>query len=370
MSFYLAPPAPPPSARGKGPVRVPQGEPGTGIASPKGLRRDAPCKLVGILYLFNIFTFNNLNYQTMTTFTIGKYIDPMTDYGFKKIFKNDQHKRLILELLQNVFDPGIADVEFVDSEHLGETEDDRRAYFDVQCRTADGRRFIVEVQLRDQRFFPERAVYYSTFLVAEQAAKGIWDYDFQPVHFLGLMNFDMRGIDPSASKDAFIHRYSLRDDDTHQLLTDRLSYVFMEVARFEKPWHECRTFEEKFLFYMKNLPTFAESPERLEDGGYFEELVHAAEYAALSRDEKRNYLNSVKMKGDYQNTIDFAREQGLEEGFNKGHEAGIAEGREIGVAEGMQKKALETAISLKAAGVDLFIIAEATGLSEAKIATL
>ena len=310
----------------------------------------------------------------MTTITIGKYIDPMTDYGFKKIFKNEQHKRLILELLQNVFDPGITDVEFVDSEHLGETQDDRRTYFDVQCRTTDGRRFIVEVQLRDQRFFPERAVYYSTFLVAEQAAKGIWDYDFQPVHFLGLMNFDMRGIDPAASKDAFIHRYSLRDDDTHELLTDRLSYVFMEVARFKKTWHECRTFEEKFLFYMKNLPTFAESPERLEEGGYFEELVHAAEYAALSRDEKRNYLNSVKMKGDYQNTIDFAREQGLEEGFNQGHEAGVAEGREKGreegVAEGMRKKALETAMALKAAGVDIAIISSATGLSEKEIKAL
>ena len=54
----------------------------------------------------------------------------------------------------------------------------------------------------------------------------------------------------------------------------------------------------------------------LDKGGYFDELVQAAEFAALSRDEKRNYLNSVKMKGDYQNTIDFAREQGLEEGFN------------------------------------------------------
>jgi len=64
------------------------------------------------------------------------------------------------------------------------------------------------------------------------------------------------------------------------------------------------------------------------------------------------------MKGDYQNTIDFAREQGLEEGFNQGHEAGVAEGLE------------KAAAALKAKGVDPFIIAEATGLSEAKIATL
>ena len=113
---------------------------------------------------------------------------------------------------------------------------------------------------------------------------------------------------------------------------------------------------------MKNLPTFAEFPERLEDGGYFEELVHAAEFAALSRDEKRNYLNSVKMKGDYQNTIDFAREQGLEEGFNQGHEAGVA--------EGMKKERFQAARKMLSDGVSAEQIAKWTGLSEEIIGEL
>ena len=117
---------------------------------------------------------------------------------------------------------------------------------------------------------------------------------------------------------------------------------------------------------MKNLPTFAESPEMLDQGGYFEELVQAAEFAALSRDEKRNYLNYVKMKGDYQNTIDFAREQGFEAGVAEGMQKGREEGHKVGVAEGLEK----AAAALKAKGVDAFIIAEATGLSEATIATL
>jgi len=124
----------------------------------------------------------------------------------------------------------------------------------------------------------------------------------------------------------------------------------------------------------------------LDQGGYFEELVHAAEFEALSRDEKRNYLNSVKMKGDYQNTIDFARDQGLEEGFNKGHEAGIAEGREIGVAEGMQKGREEgvaegralggneakeiIAKNLSAMGMTPEQVAQATGLSEETVRSL
>ena len=302
----------------------------------------------------------------MNNYKIGKYIDPMTDYGFKKIFKNEQHKRLMRELLCNVFDPQIIEIEFVDSEHLGETEDDRRAYFDVECRTSEGKRFIVEVQLRDQEFFPERAVFYSTFLISEQAVKGLWDYNYNPVRFLGLMNFNMRGTDSKLSEDRFIHRYSLRDDDTHELLTDRLGYVFMEVARFNKEWRECATFEEKFLYYMKNLPNFAEEPEMLESGGYFDELLKAAEYESLTREEKRKYLKTVHMRGDYQNTIDFARKQG--------HEAGFAEGMEKGIEKGMEKGAIETkadiARNLTAIGMSVDQISKVTGLPESAIRAL
>ena len=299
----------------------------------------------------------------MNNYKIGKYIDPMTDYGFKKIFKNEQHKRLMRELLCNVFDPQIIDIEFVDSEHLGETEDDRRAYFDVECATSDGRRFIVEVQLRDQKFFPERAVYYSTFLVSEQAVKGVWNYDFQPVHFLGLMNFNMRNLDPKVSEDRFIHRYRLREDDTHELLTDRLSYVFMEVARFSKEWRECATFEEKFLYYMKNLPNFAEEPEMLESGGYFDELLKAAEYESLTREEKRKYLKTVHMRGDYQNTIDFARKQGHEAGFAEGMEKGIEKGIERGMEKGSIEAKVDIARNLIAMNMTPEQVAKATGLS-------
>ena len=90
--------------------------------------------------------------------------------------------------------------------------------------------------------------------------------------------------------------------------------------------------------------------------------MHAAEYAALSRDEKRYYLNSVKMKGDYQNTIDFAREQG----FEQGHEAGVAEGRALG---GNEAKEI-IAKKLSAMGLTPEQVAQATGLSEKNIKAL
>ena len=117
---------------------------------------------------------------------------------------------------------------------------------------------------------------------------------------------------------------------------------------------------------MKNLPNFAEEPEMLEGEGYFEELLKAAEYESLTREEKRKYLKTVHMRGDYQNTIDFASEQG--------HEAGFAEGMEKGIERGMEKGSIEAKVdiarNLAAIGMSMDQISKVTGLPESAIRDL
>lgn len=85
--------------------------------------------------------------------TISKYIDPMVDYGFKRIFKESGKTQLIIRPLNAIFGLDIADIDIRDSEQLGLTEQERRATYDMHCTTRDGTRFIIEVQLADQPFF-------------------------------------------------------------------------------------------------------------------------------------------------------------------------------------------------------------------------
>lgn len=92
---------------------------------------------------------------------INKYIDPMVDYGFKKIFKESGKKQLIIRPLNAIFGLEINDIEIRDSEQLGLTDRERRATFDMHCTTEDGKKFIIEVQLADQPYFMERAIYYT-----------------------------------------------------------------------------------------------------------------------------------------------------------------------------------------------------------------
>ena len=241
-----------------------------------------------------------------------KYIDPMVDFGFKKIFKESGKKQLIIRPLNAIFDLDIADIEIRESEQLGMTEQERKATFDMHCETKDGHSFIIEVQLENQPHFMERAIFYTSRTITHKAQTGEWNYDFKPVFFLGLLNFDIRHLEPEkADPSRFIHKFSLREDETHEQMSRALRFAFMEVARFNKQKEECETFEERFLWMMKNLPTFAEKPE-IWDDPYFNDFMEQAEFAKMSEEEQDKYIASMKQKWDYKNTLDFARQEGVQ----------------------------------------------------------
>ena len=277
-----------------------------------------------------------------------KYVDPMIDVAFKQLFGQEKNKHLTKGLLEHVFNVSIEELSFVNVEHPGDTLEDRNAIFDIQCKSKEIGEFIVEMQVREQKQFSKRALYYSTFPIVAQAPKGDWDFNFKPVFFLGVLNFKMD------ESEGYIHRYSLREDGTGRQLTNALQFVFMEVGPFNKAWRDCKSFEDKFLYYFKNLPTFASKPDTQQDR-YFEELLVAAEYSNMTKAEREAYNRRLKIMRDNKNADDFAREKAIAEG--------LAEGLEKGRAEATK----ELAAKLLAKGMPIADVAELTGLSEKEL---
>ena len=238
------------------------------------------------------------------------YIDPMVDFGFKKIFKESGKKHLIIRPLNVIFGLDIADIDIRESEQLGLTDQERKATFDMHCETRDGRSFIIEVQLGEQKYFPERAIFYSARTISHKGQPGEWNYNFKPVFFLGLLNFDIRHLEPEkVNPEQFIHKFSLLEEQTHEQMSRALRFAFLEVARFDKAKEDCETFEERFLWIMKNLPTFAQKPD-LWDDPYFDDFMEQADFASMTWEQQEAYIASMKQKWDYKNSIDFAREEG------------------------------------------------------------
>ena len=281
-----------------------------------------------------------------------KYINPYTDFGFKKLFGTEMNKDLLISFLNALFSGSkkeITDIQYLNSEHLGDNYGDRRAVFDVYCKTEDGGRFIVEMQKAEQSFFKDRSLYYSTFAIREQAPKGQqWDYHLEDVYTVGVLNFKFP--DGEYPADSYRHEIKLKDVADNHVFYDKLTFVYLEMPKFNKTEGELETMFDKWMFVLRNLSRLLERPKALQDR-VFQKVFEQAEIASYTQEERREYEASIKNYWDYYSTMKTAQDKGR------------AEGR----AEGEQSKAQEIATRLKTMGMSPEEIAKVTGLTQEEI---
>lgn len=305
---------------------------------------------------------------------IDRYISLLTDFGFKRIFGTTLNKELLIHFLNALFDGEqvVKDVKYLNSEHVGDVMADRRAIFDVYCENEYGEKFIVEMQNAYQKHFKDRSLFYSTFPIREQAKKGgNWDFQLKHVYTVALLNYDLQ--EPSFDPADINHDIGLLDKKTHRIFSDKLTFKYVEVAKFNKSQNELTTVYDKWLYVLKNLSRLRERPQALQEQ-VFTRLFEEAEISRFTPKELREYENSLKAYRDIKNSIDTAREQGWEQGRKEGREQGRKEGREEGRKEGREEGwkegIVKVARSMKEKGYTPSDIAVCTGLSLEEIAGL
>ena len=314
----------------------------------------------------------------------ARYVNPYTDFGFKKLFGTEMNKELLISFINSLFNGKevVKDLTYLNTEHLGARELDRKAVFDVYCENEKGEKILVEMQKAEQQFFKDRSLYYATFPIREQAERGDWDYSLKAVYVIGILNFNIDDDNGSY----FHHEVQLTDQRTKEVFYDKLTFIYLEMPKFNKTEEELDGMFEKWLFVLRNLSRLLERPQALQER-VFTKLFEAAEIAKFTKTEYEAYEESLKVYRDWQNTIRTAinkglaegREKGLAEGLAEGMEKGLAEGMEKGMAEGMEKGMAEgmekgkneekraIAHNLKALGLTSEQIQAATGLSAREI---
>ena len=291
-----------------------------------------------------------------------RYINPYTDFGFKKLFGTELNKDLLISFLNALFNDEkriIQDVQYLNAEQLGDGYGDRRAVFDVYCITEDGSRFIVEMQKAEQEYFKDRSIYYATAPIREQAPKGKWDYHLEGVYTIGVLNFVFPNNEYPA--DSYIHEVKLKDTDDNHIFYDKLTFVYLEMPKFNKREDELVTMFDKWMFALRNLSRLLERPAALQER-VFKRLFDQAEIAQFTPEERREYQESVKDYWDYYSTMKTAHKKGKAEGR--------AEGLVEGEAKGRAEEKKENARKMKADGMASDLIAKYTGLTVEEVEQL
>ena len=274
-----------------------------------------------------------------------RYISLLTDFGFKRIFGTKPNKDLLINFLNSLFDgfQVIKDVKYLNSEHVGDVFVERKPIFDVYCENEHGEKFIVEMQ---NAYFPIR----------EQAPKGAeWNFKLEHVYTVALLNFDLE--EEAFDKNDINHDVGLLDKKTFKVFNDKLSFKYVEIAKFNKTEEELDTLYDKWLYVLKNLSRLDKRPAALKEK-VFTKLFEEAEIAKFTPTELKEYEDSLKAYRDVKNSIDTALEKGREEGMAEG------------MAKGMEKEKQSTARRLLSMGLSEEQVSTATELQLEEIQKL
>ena len=287
-----------------------------------------------------------------------KYLNPHTDFGFKRLFGTEFNKELLISFLNALFrgEQTVKDVTYLNSEHLGDRVDARRAVFDVFCESEEGEKFIVEMQNVYQEFFKDRTIYYSTFPIREQAQRGgDWDFHLNSVYTIGLLNFNFAEGLQDAKR--WHHEVKLMETDTKEVFYDKLTYIYVEIPKFDKKEAELVTMYDKWMYVLKNLSSLMSRPMALQER-VFTRLFEQAEISKFNPQELRLYEDSVNAYRDIVNAIKTAEKKKFAEGKAEGRAEGRAEGK------------IEVAQRLLDMGMSIGDIVMATGLTSEEISAL
>ena len=270
---------------------------------------------------------------------IGRYARIILDRWFKRTFGTESRKRLLqLFLSELIPERKITELTYVTSEHINPYDDGHDGRIDVECTDADGTRFMVEMQVRPQSSFYDRAVLYSALGIQQQIEHGTTEYWLKPMYFIGLMDFSMH-----EGSDKVLWRYSIRNDSDHEeLMTDHLHYIFLELPNCKKALTSEATVLDNFCYALHNMESLPEQPKELKEE-IFKILFESAEISTFTPTERIRYMEDMTTERDLKNQMAYAVNKGKAEGRAEGLEQMAKALAQMGMSDADIKKALELA---------------------------
>ncbi|MBD0260281.1 MAG: Rpn family recombination-promoting nuclease/putative transposase [Cytophagales bacterium] len=290
-----------------------------------------------------------------------KYINPFTNFGFKRLFGTEYNKDLLIDFVNQVLGhrEQIKELTYLHTEQQGRTETNRKAVYDLYCENQQGDKFIIEVQNASHLYCKDRSLYYATFPLQEQAQKGgQWDYQLKAVYTICILNFS---FPDTSGQERYLREVQLLDKYTHEVFFEKLTFIYLEMPRFRKSEQQLLTHFDKWLYVLKHLHKLQDIPKKLREK-IVKKLFNQAEIAKLNPEEMRTYDESLKIYWDNYSLIETAKHEGREQGREQGREEGLQQGK--------RKRDIEIAREMKKEGDSIEKISRITGLSKEQIANL
>ncbi|MEQ9237446.1 Rpn family recombination-promoting nuclease/putative transposase [Coleofasciculus sp. E2-BRE-01] len=240
------------------------------------------------------------------------FINPKTDFAFKKIFGSEQSKEILISFLNALLyeaRPVIKDLQILNPYLAPRIRGVKDTYLDVKAKLKDGTTVIIEMQVLNVEGFEKRILYNAAKAYSIQLDSGEDYKPLEPVIALTITDFEMFD-----SLESAISRFVLKEKE---FLVDYLSYdielVFVELPKFNKRLEELETLTDKWIYFIKNARSLDSVPETMEEVPEMKQAFAVANQANLSREELEDLQKREMWIHDQRNAITKAVNQAVKQ---------------------------------------------------------
>ena len=283
-----------------------------------------------------------------------KYLNLLTDFGFKKMF-GEGNKKFLIAFLNSILADSVGTIEdltYLNTEQLGENPKEKKMVYDIYCQTSDKEHIIVELQIGGQAYYGERAFTYVSRLVSKEAKRGERKYHIPPIYSINILDFRMTVFHDRSN---YFWEIQLKDQK-NRIFFPQIKFFFIELCTFARLFKKSEYPESlhRWLYIIKNMgeENMQECPF---DDPIFQDFFEQGKIDKLTTMEKEDYVKSILEYQEVKDTIEYEREYARAEG--------LAEGEAKGLAEGEAKAKLTMSKSMLEKGIDIETIISITGLT-------
>ena len=292
------------------------------------------------------------------------FINPKTDFAFKKIFGSEQSHEILVSFLNGILyggDDVVQSVDILNPYQAPRIRGMKDTFLDVKAIISGGQTVIIEMQVLNTKGFEQQILYNAVKAYSTQLSIGD-DYTLlNPVIALTITDFEM-----FQNLDTVISRFVLKEKERlsdHSI--EGIELVFVELPKFHQTLNESDDLTAKWIYFLQNARQLKSVPQSMENIPAIQQAFTVANQAALSKEELEDLESREMFIHDQRNAIALGLEQGLEQGLKQGLEQGLEQGR----IEGLNQAKSAIAERLLS-GFDDATIAQMTDLTVAQVQQL
>jgi hypothetical protein len=228
---------------------------------------------------------------------ITRYLDPLSNFGFKHIFGTSSKgspssQELLLEFLNVLFhgEKNIVNIFYND-----EKQDGRQMFQTYQpllsliCTDAENESFVLDIEhLEEHNFRNKNREFIAQYFSHLSKKRNSPTYACKDHYMLGFLKFKLiESLEYLHFKDICMMKM-----ESKEVFSGTLGFKFLEFSNFRAEVKDLETDLDKWLYLLKNLHHLDSIPYSF-DKPFFIEVFKKAEIAGLTREQLVAYASTI-----------------------------------------------------------------------------